>query len=106
MSSLDDSCNNIRTYLYQNLADYIKNGFYIPFSEFKLFEELKATQYTSDSKGKRALIPKDMIKKLIGNISPDDADSLGLALLGFKLKENKPNFNRDNFISSMNNRFN
>lgn len=87
MKSKDEMCNNIRTYMYSYLADAIKAGFYIDPKEFELMEELKATQFVSDNKGKRALIPKDQIKKLIGNKSPDTADSLALAKLGYKLSE-------------------
>jgi hypothetical protein len=88
MASLDDKCSNIRSYMYDLLAKSIKyEGFYIPITEYEVFEELKNTQFISDSRGLRALIPKEQIKKLIGNRSPDTSDALCLAKLGFSLQK-------------------
>ena len=87
IKQLDAFGPNGETIIDYSLFDAIKAGFYIDPKEFELMEELKATQFVSDNKGKRALIPKDQIKKLIGNKSPDTADSLALAKLGYKLSE-------------------
>lgn len=68
---------NARTNIYFNLAEAIKNGFFIPFRYNNTVEQIKATSYIINNSGKRALVPKDIIKNIIGH-SPDEADSLAL----------------------------
>lgn len=69
---------NTRTSMYFNLASAIQNGFYINQTKYKeLYEEIKNTSYIINNAGKRALIPKQDIKEIIGR-SPDSCDSLAL----------------------------
>lgn len=68
---------NMRTNMYFNLATAIQNGFFIPFQYNSTVEQIKATSYIINNSGKRALVPKDIIKNIIGH-SPDEADSLAL----------------------------
>ena len=69
---------NTRTSMYFNLASSIQNGFYINERKYKdLFEELKNTSYIINNSGKRALVPKQDIKEILGR-SPDSCDSLAL----------------------------
>lgn len=75
--------SNARTFMYFALADAIKNGFYIPFRFHNTVEQLKATSYVINNTGKRALVPKDVIKNIIGH-SPDEADSLALTFMNTK----------------------
>ena len=68
---------NARTNMYFNMASAIQNGFFIPFRYQTTLEQIKATSYIINNSGKRALVPKDIIKGIIGH-SPDEADSLAL----------------------------
>lgn len=68
---------NARTNMYFNMATAIQNGFFIPFQYNSTVEQIKATSYIINNSGKRALVPKDIIKNIIGH-SPDEADSLAL----------------------------
>lgn len=73
---------NIRAEMYFNLADKIRNGFYIDNDEIKSI--LGVTQYSITNNGKILLQPKNEIKEIIGH-SPDICDALALSL-----------YNRDN----------
>ena len=55
----------------------IKGGHYIQSDGIK--EELRATQYYIDEKGKTRLIPKEDIIKIIGH-SPDESDAFVLSV--------------------------
>lgn len=68
---------NARAELYMNLAEKIRNGFYIDDSEIKY--ALGVTQYSITNSGKILLQPKAEIKEIIGH-SPDLCDALALAL--------------------------
>ena len=68
---------NKRTEMYFGAAELIKSGHYIQSDNLK--EELRATQYYIDGKGKTRLIPKDDIKKILGR-SPDEADAFALSV--------------------------
>lgn len=68
---------NKRTEMYFNAADMIKGGHYIQSDGIK--EELRATQYYIDEKGKTRLIPKEDIIKIIGH-SPDESDAFVLSV--------------------------
>lgn len=75
-----DIYKNIRSEMYMELAQAIKDGFYIDRYKFPaVIEELRNTQCYIDEKGKFRIIPKEDIRKLIGR-SPDSADSLALAV--------------------------
>lgn len=69
--------NNARTSMYFNMASAIVNGFYVPQKFGDAIEQIKATSYVIDGRGRRALVPKDVIKDIVGH-SPDEADSLAL----------------------------
>lgn len=71
---------NWRAEAYFNLAEKIKNGFYIDNEE--IIEELSYTTYSINNKGKTQLRPKGEIKEYIGR-SPDASDSLILACYTF-----------------------
>jgi hypothetical protein len=68
---------NARAEMYFNLADKIREGFYI--DDDKIREELQYTTYQINGSGKTLLCPKSNIKELIGR-SPDTSDALALAL--------------------------
>lgn len=71
---------NIRSEMYMELAQAIKDGFYVDREQFpKLVEELRHTKAFISENGKLRIIPKEMIRKDIGR-SPDDADALALAV--------------------------
>lgn len=77
-----DKYANARAEMYFNLADKIRNGFYINDDEIKSI--LGVTQYSITNTGKILLQPKNEIKEIIGH-SPDICDALALSL-----------YNRDN----------
>lgn len=66
---------NLRTEAYVELAKDIRNGFYIPED---VRPELLAQQITVDSRGRIALVSKDLVKQALGR-SPDRADAIALA---------------------------
>lgn len=68
---------NARAEMYFNLADKIREGFYI--DDDKIREELQYTTYQINGSGKTLLCPKSNIKELIGR-SPDTSDALALSL--------------------------
>lgn len=68
---------NARAEMYFNLADKIREGFYIDNDQIK--EELQYTTYQINGSGKTLLVPKANIKELIGR-SPDTSDALALSL--------------------------
>ena len=71
---------NIRSEMYMELAQAIKDGFYVDKERYpKLIEELRHTKAFISENGKLRIIPKEMIRKDI-NRSPDDADALALAV--------------------------
>lgn len=72
---------NARAEMYFNLADKIREGFYI--DDDRIREELQYTTYQINGSGKTLLCPKSNIKELIGR-SPDSADALALALYDVK----------------------
>lgn len=71
----DSRFANKRTEMYFRLAEAVRGGLYIPDSETR--EEMLATHYTLDHRGKILLQKKEEIKQVIGR-SPDAADSLAL----------------------------
>lgn len=80
--SPDQTCNNARTFMYNNLANAIKDGFFVNSIKYKeIFDALKVTSYIINSQGKKALVPKEEIKAIIGH-SPDELDSLALSFYG------------------------
>jgi len=71
---------NIRSEMYCEAAQAIKDGFYIDTSANKeLVEELRNTQVFVNEKNKLQIIAKEDIRKRIGR-SPDRADALVLAI--------------------------
>lgn len=68
---------NARAEMYFNLANKIREGFYIDNDQIK--EELQYTTYQINGNGKTLLVPKVNIKELIGR-SPDTSDALALSL--------------------------
>lgn len=67
---------NARTEMYIELAQAVKNGFYV---NDIAKEELLAQSVVINSKGQQQLVPKDEVKKILGH-SPDLADALALAV--------------------------
>lgn len=67
---------NSRTEMYLELAEAVREGFWIP-EEAR--EELLAQEVTINKRGQQALVPKDCVKKIIGH-SPDLADAIALAV--------------------------
>lgn len=71
---------NIRAEMYMELAQAIKDGFYIDREKYpKLVEELRNTRFFLDDRGLIRIIPKEDIKRIIGR-SPDHSDALALAV--------------------------
>ena len=69
---------NTRTSMYFNMASAIQNGFFINGEKYKeTIEEIRNTSYIINTNGKRALVPKNEIKEILGR-SPDSCDSLAL----------------------------
>lgn len=69
---------NLRTQLWFALAAWMKNGGTFP-ADGELEGELVAHKYKFDKKGRREVISKDDIKKVLKR-SPDKADALALAV--------------------------
>lgn len=67
---------NARTEMYIELAKAIQNGFWVP---DEIRTELLAMQVEIDKRGRQALLPKELAKKLLGH-SPDLADACALAV--------------------------
>ena len=76
--SPDEHLSNFRTYLYQNVVTYLKNGGKVGYRT-ELDEELVAQEYIINSKGKKACVPKDNVKQKLGR-SCDDSDSFALCV--------------------------
>ena len=76
----DTICLNNRAYIYNKLAEALKNGFCIGVDSNgqEIRRALKYTTWTLTSNGKRQLIPKAKIKDIIGH-SPDTTDALALS---------------------------
>lgn len=66
---------NARADMYTNLVKAIDGGFFIDDNAIK--DELFATSYVITSNGKKAIIPKEQIKEILGH-SPDATDALAL----------------------------
>lgn len=66
---------NLRTEAYAELARDIRAGFFVPED---VRAELLAQQVTIDTRGRIALVPKDLVKKALGR-SPDRSDAIALA---------------------------
>ena len=80
--SPDPSCNNARTFMYDAMAKAIKEGFFINTLKYKeIYDAMKVTSYIINGQGKKALVPKDEIKAIIGH-SPDALDALALSFYG------------------------
>ena len=80
--SPDPNCNNARTFMYDTLAKAIKDGFFVNTVKYKdIYDALKVTSYIINGQGKKALVPKDEIKAIIGH-SPDTLDALALSFYG------------------------
>lgn len=75
-----DKYPNVRTQMYLELAEEVKNGFWIP-EEAR--GELLAQSVTINNKGKLALIPKADIKKVLGH-SPDLCDAIALSVFAMR----------------------
>lgn len=75
-----DKYPNVRTQMYLELAEEVKNGFWIP-EEARA--ELLAQSVTINNKGKLALIPKADIKKVLGH-SPDLCDAIALSVFAMR----------------------
>lgn len=73
---------NVRTSMYFNGTNDIRNGFYT--DDTDLVQELTSTQYTISKRGKLGLVPKEKIRQLLGR-SPDTADAFVLARWAAKL---------------------
>lgn len=87
-SPTKDIYKNIRAEMYLEMAQAIKNGFYIDQVKYpELVEELRNTKFFIDEKGKLRIIPKEDIKRAIGR-SPDRADALALAIYAMNHHDN------------------
>jgi len=81
ITGLDENYTNLKSQCYFRLAERInKNGLYIECDNVDtkqlIIQELEQVkQYNMDKDGKRAVMPKDKVKELIGR-SPDYSDTL------------------------------
>ncbi len=66
---------NARADMYTNLVKAIDGGFFIEDQE--IMDELFATSYIITAQGKKAIVPKEDIKEILGH-SPDATDALAL----------------------------
>jgi hypothetical protein len=71
---------NNRAYMYMNLGEKIRSGFFIDSEEVK--EELQYTTFDTNNSGKTIIRPKEEIKDILHH-SPDMTDALALALAEF-----------------------
>ena len=78
---------NARAEMYFDLAEKIRNGFYVSNNDVK--EELQYVTYQINGSGKTLLRPKSEIKELIGR-SPDTCDALALALYDIEIETITP----------------
>lgn len=78
--SPEDGYANNRAYMYMNLGDKIRSGFFIDSEEVK--EELQYTTFDTNNSGKTIIRPKEEIKEILHH-SPDMTDALALALAEF-----------------------
>lgn len=74
----NDRFANARCEMYFNLAEKIREGFYVDVDD-EVREDVMYLSYNTNNSGKCILAPKKDIKELLGR-SPDSADSLALAL--------------------------
>lgn len=70
-------CFNTRAWLYRRLRDWVRDGGHIG-RDVKVKEDLRATEYVYDDKGRIKLISKDKIREALGR-SPDRSDALALS---------------------------
>jgi hypothetical protein len=76
-SSYSPDCYLMRSYIYKRLRDWFHDGGIIGDRPIHR-EQLLATEYTMDDRGRLKLIKKDLIKANISSASPDEADALAL----------------------------
>jgi hypothetical protein len=69
---------NVRADMYSNLVKAVDDGFYVDDPE--LLDELNATSYIILNTGKKAIVPKEKIKEILGH-SPDALDALALTFM-------------------------
>lgn len=74
--SQDAICTNMRAYMYRQLKNAVKNGFYVEDKDLK--EELLCQKLKMNERGLFQMVSKDEIKEILGR-SPDLADSLALS---------------------------
>jgi hypothetical protein len=67
---------NMRTTMYFNGANDVRNGLFVDDDELKT--ELSSTQYTISKRGKLGLVPKERLRQILGH-SPDAADAFVLS---------------------------
>lgn len=91
----DDYNLNARADMYTNLVKAIDGGFYIDDNEIK--DELFATSYVITAQGKKAIVPKEQIKEILGH-SPDATDALALT---FYEPEGGIDFRRESQLMNM-----
>lgn len=72
-----DKYLNVRTEMYMEAMQKIRDGFYTDDEELK--QELSYISYTINNSGKTTLVPKSQVKELLGH-SPDTADAFVLSL--------------------------
>ena len=79
--SKSDSYANARAEMYFEMADKVRNGFYVGNTgdEATIREELSFTSYNVNSTGKTILVKKEAIKEILGH-SPDTTDAFVLSL--------------------------
>jgi len=91
----DDYNLNARADMYTNLVKAIDGGFFIDDNEIK--DELFATSYVITAQGKKAIVPKEQIKEILGH-SPDATDALALT---FYEPEGGIDFRRESQLMDM-----
>lgn len=80
-------CANARAEMYVDLSNAVKGGLYIQDDDIKT--QLAYTTIFVNQSGKLQLVKKDEIKEMIGH-SPDQADSLALAVYAMMHSESVP----------------
>ena len=86
-SSPHNIFENNRAFFYSNLRSAIDAGFFAGNSleaeedtpEWFIVQELRAVSYFINSRGRRQLIKKELIKRMLGGLSPDFADALAVS---------------------------
>ncbi|XHY18286.1 hypothetical protein SuNHUV7_30940 (plasmid) [Pseudoseohaeicola sp. NH-UV-7] len=73
----DDSCGNLRSYMWLQVKKWLQDGAYLP-NDQRLLSDLTSPQYFFNASNKLMLEPKEKVKARLGK-SPDWGDALAIS---------------------------